>query len=437
MLSKRVLGRLPVRERTDPVRPSLLQNRTVRGFLHVLGGTATTTALQGLQFLLLARGLGPSEFGRIATANSVTALLMPFSGLGFANVMVMRSTRDPKLLPLYLGNALLMAVFSGIALVALSALAAGVWLAAELPIGLMIVVALSELLAAKAIDICWHVFIAREQLHFTSRLMGFHAAGRLLFAAGYIWLSAAPSAAGWAWWALSCNLLASGLILSWTINMVGKPSVDVAVARSELGIGGAFAVGISAKGFYTDADKMFLARFAGAEVVGHYTVAFRVIQIALAPIRALSFALQARLFRAGEAGIHGSLRVTLKILGPLSAAACLLAVGFYVTAPLLTLFAGDKYAGSVEVLRTLSLLPLLLAAQALMADTLASSGHQRVAALAEVFAAVLVCTLCVTLIPSMSWRGAAIASYASQATLIVTTVVAIYRITRSGKVGNA
>ncbi|HEX5659964.1 MAG TPA: oligosaccharide flippase family protein [Polyangiales bacterium] len=425
-----MLDRLPVQNGTASPKPSFLKNRTLRGFLHVLGGTATTTALQGLQFLLLARGLGPAEFGRIATANSVTALLMPFSGLGFANVMIMRSTRDPRVLPLYLGNALGMAVCSGALLVALSGVAAGAWLQDELPVTLMLVIAVGELLAAKVIDICWHVFIAREQLHFTSRVMGFHSAARLTFAAGYVWLNATPTAVGWAWWLLACNTLVSALILHFTLGIVGRLRADFAVARSELGMGSSFAVGISAKGFYTDADKMFLARFAGAEAVGHYTVAFRVIQIALAPIRALSFALQARLFRAGEQGIRSSLRVTIKILVPLSIAALVLAVGFYVTAPLLTIFAGDKYAGSVDVLRTLCLLPLLLAAQSLMADTLASSGHQRSAAIAEVLAAILVCVLCMTLIPELGWRGAAIASYASQATLVLTTVATVVRLTR-------
>ncbi|HEY6880590.1 MAG TPA: oligosaccharide flippase family protein [Polyangiales bacterium] len=412
------------------MRPSFLQNRTVRGFLHVLGGTAATTALQGLLFLLLARGLGPMEFGRIAAANSVTALLMPFSGLGFANVMVMRSARDPSLLPLYLGNAFAMAFVSSGFLVGLAALGAGLWLQAEVPAMLMISVALSELLAGKLIDICWHVFIAREQLHLTSRVMGLHSAARLGCAAIYLWLAPSPSALGWAWWLLGCNVAVSALIVCWTIRMVGGVRADLSVFRSELGMGSSFAIGISAKGFYTDADKMFLARFAGAEAVGHYTVAFRVIQIALAPIRALSFALQARLFRAGEKGIHSSLRVTMKVLVPLSVASLLLAVGFYVTAPLLTLFAGEKYAGSVEVLRVLSLLPLLLAAQALMADTLASSGYQRAAAIAEVLAAILICTLCITLIPRLGWHGAAFASYASQSTLVLITGITIYRLTR-------
>ncbi|MET0286483.1 MAG: oligosaccharide flippase family protein [Polyangiales bacterium] len=425
------MDRLSVRDRTADAKPSFWQNRTVRGFLHVLGGTATTTALQGLMFLLLARGLGPTEFGRIATANSVTALLMPFSGFGFANVMIMRGTRDPSVLPLYFGNALVMALCSGSLLVAVSGLAAGTWLSTELPIALMLVIAVGELLAAKVIDICWHVFIAREQLHFTSRVMGFHSASRLTFAAGYVWLNETPTAAGWAWWLLACNTLVSALILSFTMKLVGPLRTSFAVARSELGMGGSFAIGISAKGFYTDADKMFLARFAGAEVVGHYTVAFRVIQIALAPIRALSLSLQGRLFRAGEKGIKSSLRVTMKVLVPLSAAALVLAIGFYFTAPLLTIFAGEKYTGSVEILQTLCLLPLLLAAQSLMTDTLASAGYQRFAAIALTLAAVLVCVLCMTLIPTLGWRGAAFASYASQGMLIVTTIATIVRLTRT------
>jgi O-antigen/teichoic acid export membrane protein len=109
-----------------------------------------------------------------------------------------------------------------------------------------------------------------------------------------------------------------------------------------------------------------------------------------------------------------------------------------VCAPLLTWVAGAKYAGSVEVLRMLCFLPLLLAAQALLADTLASSGYQRLAALFEVITAIMICTLCVTLIPSMGWRGAAIASYASQGTLVLMLAVSIQRLMRrNAPVANA
>lgn len=412
------------------VKPRWLQNKAVRGFLHVLGGTASFTALQGLQFLVLARGLGPTEFGRLAAAGSITALLVPFSGMGAANVMVMRATRDSSLLPLYFGNALSVMVGTGALLVLVAGVIAQLFLPEQVSLGLMVLWAISELITVKVIDICWHVFIAREELHYTSRIMSMQSASRLLFALLFVWVSPNSTAASWAWWALLSNFLISGWVLSRTMRIVGRPRASLKVIRKEFATGGSFAIGISAKNFYTDADKLFLARYAGAEAVGHYTVAFRVIQIALAPIRALSFALQARLFRAGEGGIHKTLRVTAKILAPLSAAALVLALGFYITAPLLTIFAGERYAGSVDVLRTLSLMPLLLAVQALLADTLATSGYQRLAALSQVGAAVLICVLCVVLIPTHGWRGAAIASYAAQFALSLAMAFTIYRCSR-------
>jgi hypothetical protein len=47
-----------------------------------------------------------------------------------------------------------------------------------------------------------------------------------------------------------------------------------------------------------------------------------------------------------------------------------------------------------------------------------------------VLAAILVCALCMTLIPRLGWRGAAIASYASQGMLILTTIATVVRLTR-------
>ena len=56
---------------------------------------------------------------------------------------------------------------------------------------------------------------------------------------------------------------------------------------------------------------------------------------------------------------------------------------------------------------------------ALLADTLASSGYQRLAVTFEVIAAVVICTLCFLLVPSHGWVGATIASYSAQGTLVL------------------
>jgi O-antigen/teichoic acid export membrane protein len=411
----------------ERVKSFLRDNKSFRGFLHVLSGNALLTVSQGLQFFILARSLGPTEFGRVAAASGLAALLAPFSGLGAANVMIMRGSREPALLPVYFGNALLVMAVTGSLLVAGATLGTPIVLGDQVSVALVAVSAVSELLSSKLVDVCWHAFIARDQLQFTSRFMGMHSVARLAAALIFVTTSSSLSAMHWAWWALTSNTLVSIWCLKETLRAVGPARLELARIRADFWNGVSFAIGIAARSFYTDADKIFLTRYAGAEAVGQYTMAFRVVQIVMAPVRAISFSLQAKLFRAGEAGIEGALSVTLRLLGPLMGASLVLAAGFYVSAPLLSFIAGPRYEESVIVLRALCLMPLLLALQAVMQDTLVTSGSQRHAASSQVVAAIAICLLCVALIPDHGWRGAVFASYAAQLLLSLSMAFMIYR----------
>jgi O-antigen/teichoic acid export membrane protein len=403
----------------------LLRDKTAHGFMQVLGSNALTSLSQGVQFLMLARALGPSEFGRIAAASGITQVLFPFAGIGSANVMVMRASRDPALMPLYLGNTLAVSAVTGLMLVTMAALAVGPLLHGQIPAAVMLVWACSELIGSRVVDICWQAFLARDQLRYTSVFLTLQSLTRLCAAGLFVWFAAEPSAREWAWWALASNFLVGAAVLTVTVRRVGKLRIDWKVARQELGIGASFAVGQAAKSFYTDADKVFLARYATADVVGQYTMAYRVVQIALTAVRALSLTLQTRLFRAGEGGIGPSLQLTIRVLRPTALCAAALAVIFYVSAPLLTVVAGHQYLASVDALRVLSLMPLVLAVQILLYDALSTSGHQRVAAIVQIISAAVICGLSVATIPTLGWVGAALASYGSQVTLCVLLALAI------------
>ena len=56
VLEPRVLDRLPVQSDTRPAKSSFLQNRTLRGFLHVLGGTSTTISPSRIRATIRAPG---------------------------------------------------------------------------------------------------------------------------------------------------------------------------------------------------------------------------------------------------------------------------------------------------------------------------------------------------------------------------------------------
>jgi O-antigen/teichoic acid export membrane protein len=397
-----------------------------RGFAHVLGGNTVITVSQGLQFFILARALGPHEFGRVAAAAAVAGLLAPYSGLGAANVLIMRAARDPSVLSVYLGNAFLNVLVSGTLLGVLACALIAPLLGGNISVSLMAIFVASELLAGKLVDVSWHAFLARQELRYVSLFLSVQSACRLVAVLLFVSLARSPSAEGWALCALASNLLAGLWVLRRTTTLTGRLRFAPRLALQELGAGASFAVGISARNFYTDADKVFLAHYTSPDTVGQYTTAFRVVQIALVPARSLSATLQARLFQAGEVGIAGSLGITKRLMLPMLSVGLLLAGLCFLAAPLLPLVAGAKYEGSSAVLRFFCLLPALFAVQSLLHDTLASSGHQRLAAACQVASACAVCVLSVLLIPRFGWRGAGISSYLTQAILSMLMLLAIY-----------
>jgi len=403
---------------------SFMQRRGVRGFSHVFTGNLLVTLSQAVQFLLLARVLGPLEFGRIAAVASVASVLTPFSGMGAANVMIMRASRDPGLLQLYFGNALLNALITGSLLTALAGLGITPFLGARGSVLIMVVFCLSELIFSKIIDICWQVFVSNERLHWTGIFLVAQSFAKL--AAVFLFMAIGEHrAAIWVWWALASNGLVAAWIVRTTAAHVGVPRFDARLARREFSKGIPFAIGLSAKGFYTDADKVFLARYGAAQSVGMYTVAFRVVQMALVPIKALSTASQARYFRAGEGGVDGTLDVAWRLARGMIPMALLLGLGFYVAAPLITWVTGAQYAESTTILRCFVGLPVLLAAQSLLGDALSGSGNQKTAAILQVAAAGLTCGLCIVLIPRFDWRGAVASSYLSQLCLLSGLAIAL------------
>ncbi|MEY4582457.1 MAG: hypothetical protein RL701_7160 [Pseudomonadota bacterium] len=398
--------------------------------MHVLSGNTLATIAQGLQFFLLARALGPNEFGQIGTASAVVVLLLPYSGMGAANVMIMRATRDASVLPLYLGNALMVMVATGALLTGFSALVVAPLVGSGFDPWFMLVFGASELLAGKIVDICWQVFVARDEMKQVSVVFAVQSVSRLLMAVLYAVISAHPNARGWGYCAFACNLAVGLGILYWTRSVVGALRFNAGLALRELKPGSAFAVGLSAKGFYTDADKVFLARFTDPATVATYTMAYRVVSVALVPARALSFSLTAQMFRAGETGVNGALSMTRRLFAPTLALGLVLAVGCYITAPLLPLIGGEKYASSIEILRILALLPVVVSMQSLLADTLSSSGYQRAAAVCQLIAGIAISGMSIALIPALGWRGAGFASYASQVLLSILLGVVIWRVSR-------
>jgi O-antigen/teichoic acid export membrane protein len=170
---------------------------------------------------------------------------------------------------------------------------------------------------------------------------------------------------------------------------------------------------------YNDLDKTMLARLSTLQATGAYTAAYRVVDMALTPLRAVLAAAYPRFFAAGAEGLEGSL-VLVRKLAPATVGYCALAgLALLAGADLVPLLLGSSYDGAVGALRGLAALPLLKVAHYLAADALTGAGRQGVRSTWQLAVALANVVLNLVLIPAHGLAGAVVASLVCDGALAV------------------
>lgn len=390
----------------------------LKSVLPLMLGQLGQALVQGLQFLIVARVLGPHEFGRVASVLALTSALLPFSGLGSANTMLMHLARGSKEAHMLYGNALTAGLVVG---TILTLLLSGISLLITHDPGfaeLCLIFGISELVATKLVDISQHVFMGLEKHALASRLLLMQGTFRLSSAAALAMVATTPVAGEWALLHLMSGALATALVLAYTRSHTGYLSFQMHRLLSDVKTGVFFSLGLSARSIYTDVDKAVLAHVVSPSINGAYTAAFRVMFMATTPLSAGLLALQARMFRAGhEEGISQTVRIAKGAIVAGAIYGLIVGVGLYLCAPLVPWLLGEKYAQSVTILQSLAFLPIPLFVQSALSDALSTANFQRARSLIQMAVAVLSFGLNSILIHKFAWTGAVIATYSCQITL--------------------
>jgi O-antigen/teichoic acid export membrane protein len=374
--------------------------------------------VQGTYFVVVGRALGVEGFGTFAGALALVTILAAFASWGTGNILIMHVARDPSSFPTYWGNALL-TILAGGSLLTLVALGLRAALVPVLPVGLVLALAASELLLARVVEVAAQAFQAFERLGYTARLYLLLSVCRLTGALAFVTTIDSPTATRWGVWYLAFTALAALVTYVQVTRILGAPTPAPALIFRHLRDGWYFSIALASQTTYTDIDKTFLARYASAEATGIYSAAYRVINMAFAPVRSLLQASYARFFRHGADGIEGSLAFARRLF-PFSVAYGLLAtVGLLGVAPVVPHLFGPGYAEVVEALRWLAVLPLLQSIHYFAADSLTGAGYQKSRSQIQIGVAVVNVGLNLWLIPLYSWRGAAAASLAADGALAV------------------
>ena len=399
-------------------------------------GYGMRVAVQAGYFILIARALGPQQYGAFVGVTALIAIVNPFVSLGTGSLLIKNVARDRALFAEYWGNALLMSLVSGALLLAIVLAIARFLLPDTIPSSLVLLVCLSDLLAVKGADIAAQSFQAMDQLRYTANLFLLPYVLRMLGAAIVFLVWHRTTALIWGYFYLGATLISAVIAVFIAIRKLGMPKLALWRIPGEMAEGFYFGAGLSAQTIYNDIDKTMLARMSTLDATGIYGAAYRLVDVAFTPVRSVLNAAYTNFFRHGQQGIATSYSYAKKLLPKMVGYSLLAFAGLFIAAPIIPIVLGGEYSRTVEALRWLAVLPLLKTVHYFFADALTGAGHQGLRTACQVVVAVLNVGLNLWLIPAYSWRGAAWASIASDGLLIGSLFIVIRYLLNCSPVNN-
>jgi O-antigen/teichoic acid export membrane protein len=408
-------------------------NMLFRNTMSMTTGGGIRLALQAVYFVMIARSLGPSQYGAFIGVAALIGVLSPFAMLGTGNLMIQSVARDRTTFRESWGNALEMtAIASGLLLV-LVLLACRLFLPRGIPLLLVVFVGLADLFFAGIVGLAGQAFQACEKLHRTAWISVTLTAARGSAALLLFVFVPRPTAMIWSGFYFFSTVLAAAYAFGAVHYRLGSPAAALGRLIPRLREGFYFSVSLSSQSMYNNIDKAMLVRLSTLEAAGIYGIAYRLVDLAFQPIGALLASTYAGFFRHGTDGLAGTTRFAKRLLPYSISYGVLAAVGLAVAAPVLPRVVGRNYGTAVEALRWLAPLVSLKSVHYFLADSLTGADFQGHRTGVQLLIAALNLALNFWLIPAYGWKGAAWASLASDGMLVVGLMLMIAVLDRKAR----
>jgi O-antigen/teichoic acid export membrane protein len=377
----------------------------VRNLVHLGLGQVATTILTILLTAMIARTLGPPDFGLLFLLNSIATFAYVVVDWGHGPFIVRETARHPDRSGDLLGSAL--AVRTAAALVACAVAVATTWLLGydmrtRLLTGAMILCLLPQSLG---LSFGW-VFRGRERmdrdavLNVVCKLATLIGSFVCLALGGRVLgLALASSVAG-------CVTLAVGIAMYRRLRL---PTIlaTMSTARELLRDGASLLAMSLAVAIEPYVNVNIMYKMASPTVVGWYGAAWSIGGTLIAPVTILGATMYPRLSRA--AGDAAEFKRTFDIsFRPLLLLAVLGAVGTYLFAdiPVRLIYTLQKFGPAIDTLRAFALVLPLMYVDVFLATAILAAGKASRLASVKVAAVILTSALVFVLVPVCQARFA-------------------------------
>ena len=396
-----------------------------------MSGYALVAEVAGLvassaNFLLLAKSLGPADYGVIAGAWALVLAASPIAMLG-ADAIVTRDVAGR-------GRRPADALGAGLTIVTLGSTVAILFLVAlhpiilpQVPVQLLVALAVADIVCLGATSCLAALLFALGSARAVA-ITAIVNSGAKLVAVVIFAVLGSGDPVHWAKLYAGCSIVAALLQLGWGVRRYGRPTGTAHGLWGRARSGLSYSVNNAALILMTDSDKTLLVRHGFTSEAGVYGVAYRLSSMAALPATAVIYAAFPRFFSIGEAGgLRATSAFARKLALPLAAYGLLAAIGLVIVAPLVPLVVGEEFEPSVPLLMLLAGLPLLRTLEALPSDALTGAGRQPTRTACVLLAAAVNVVLNLILIPHHGVKAAIVTTLVSELLYLTLVTLALRR----------
>lgn len=202
-----------------------LASPLARNTLWALGGSGMRLLIQAIYFIIIARCLGPGQYGGFIAATALTGVISPFVGLGCGLLLIKNVSRERRLFSEYWGNGLLMTLVSGTVLTCFAMIVCRLVLPRSIPMMVIALISASDLIFLKLLDMGAWAFQSVERLSGNARLNVLASLTRLVGIAGLALAVPHPGVMSWSAVYLAGSVLAALIAVAWVSLSLGKPKL--------------------------------------------------------------------------------------------------------------------------------------------------------------------------------------------------------------------
>lgn len=361
-------------------------------------------------FILLANALGTFTMGAYVAVLGMVQIVFPAAVWGTSHVAIRRVATGSSMFEEWKLVLSTTARFGSV----LAVICAGIgWILFDVDVRAMFLIAIAQLIGM-SLQGAAHAIATGDGRPELGLLANAASTGTRFAAAVIFVVRGSESLTEWSVF----FAVASGIAVVITVFIMAggsRPRVGLAMSSaSDLREGSGYVFAQGASTAQADIDKVVLGAYGLQVDNGNYAAANRVADIAAVPLVALVSATYAEFFRRGSEDFAEVYRYAKKLTMAAVGYGAVVAVGLWLTAPLLTFVLDDEYAEAVDVLRVLALLPMVKATQFFPGNVLTGTGRQWHRASAMWVTALLNLVANIVLAPSFGWRGAVGATYVAE-----------------------